>query len=195
MTLAKGWQLRLVLLGWLFLAIATRLGPELVPLPDISGGGSASTPLASLAAAACAILAVFAAAEPCADVFLTAPSRARWSNTLRVAAVALIGALFMSLIGAGSWLATLNTTSALAAEGIVAAATIGVQLSWVPPMLHFLVAGTFGAATMGVLHPWAWILDPQPSIAVVLASLALLAICLSIWRLSIGHMNPRSLTL
>ena len=187
--------MRLVLLGWLFLALATRLGPDLVPLPDIGGSGSASTPLASLAAAACAVLAVFAAAEPCADVFLTAPSRARWVNTMRVAAVALIGVVVVSVVGAGSWLATLNTTSALAAEGITAAAIIGVQLSWVPPMLHFLAAGTFGAATMGVLHPWAWILDPQPSVVVVLGSLGLFALCLSKWRLSIGEMDPGFLTL
>ena len=185
--LVVGWQLPVVLIGWGVAVLATRLGPVLIDLPDLTGTGQVATPLASFAAAACGMLAVFSAGEPCSTVFVTAPRRARVVNLARIVALVVLGALVVSTIGVAAGPATLNTTLALAGESLLAACVVGVRLAWLLPVVHLMAASTVGAATRETLHPWAWILQGEPHTSTVIWSASSLLVALAVWWSVVGR--------
>lgn len=186
-SLLIGWQLPAVIAGWAMVTVATHFGPQAIALPDLGGAGPVLTPLGSLGAVVCAVLAVITAGEPCPQVFITAPRRARHVNLTRVAVVALLGPIIVSTLGPATWAATTNTTLALSGEGLIAASLLGIRLAWLPISLHFLAAATVGAATRDSLHGWAWILETTPTSLTIAISAGVMVLGVILWGAAIGR--------
>lgn len=186
-SLARGWQVPSVLVGWGVLLGANLIGPRVVVLPSVGSSGQIPTPFVFLLGGLLGVLAVLLAAEPCPAVFLTAPSRARLVNAARVGLASLLGPFVLTVIGPGDWAAATSTTIAVTGEGLIAASVLGLRLAWLPPLLHLVAAASFGAATRDTLRPWAWIISAEPSTSALMASTALWALGLGTWMLSMGH--------
>lgn len=186
-SLARGWQVPTLLMGWSLLLVANLLGPRVVVLPSVAVSNQVPTPFVFLLGGLLAVLAVLLASEPCASVFVTAPSRARHVNLCRVALASFLGPLVLTALGPGDWLATTNTTVVATGEGLLAAAVLGLRLAWLPPLLHLAAAASFGAAAPDTLRPWAWLISAQPSAAVLAFSVCVWALGASIWFVTMSR--------
>lgn len=181
LALLRGWRVPPVLLGWSVVAVATLLGPALVPLPNLTGTASVSTPLATLGGAVCGLLTLSLAHEPCPDVFSTAPSSAFVVHGVRILLGALTGPLIITAVGPSSGSVAMNVGMTIVGEGMLAAGLLGQRLAWLLPLFHLLAASTFGAVRGQGLHTWAWILSSRPGSGHLVVSATILAVGIIIW--------------
>jgi hypothetical protein len=182
MVLAKGWRLRPMIAGFLFVYVVLALSPDHVGLPQVLTREAVRAPTSILGGLVGAILLLTTLDEPVSELPAVSARNVILARVLRMLASSTIAVAVVLLPApAPERLAVATSVSALIGEGLILAAWSGSSVAWTLPTAHLLAAVTFGATAAGIVSPWAWVIARDVGPAGLLVSVVLFVMGLVLW--------------